>query len=401
MGLPWKIKLSLGTAYLNTFLFSCVQMILYVTIPYISEVSHISIAHIAGSISIGSLCFAITGPFWASVSDRVGRKKILGVGMFGLGGSFLLLSSIFALNPHLELSTKIGLIYLSRIFYGLLASAIVPVSQSWQLDLYPNKERIKVLTRNSMCLNLGRITGPILVLFKGVNFDQLIYVATAIIITLAFFEITSTTEEKILKKNAPSINWKKNTELIKKSFYPIMLALVFTSFIGILHSTLGHHLKTIFNIRGEVATVFMAQIVIVISILGFLTQYISQKIVKGNRWKVMLILGSTQMVLGAYLLNNANTRTEIWIAVSILAVGLALIPPIYLALISKKQNEENEYGKQVGLATISHSLGYAVGAGMMALVLKLHFFSIGVAILIASIAIFVLTLRIITKKEIY
>lgn len=377
-------------------------MILYVTIPYISEVSSISISHIAGSISIGSLLFAFTGPFWASMSDRYGRKKIIGVGMIGLGGAFLLLSSIFALNPHLELNTKIILIYISRILYGLLASAVVPVSQAWQLDLYPNKERIKILTRNSMCLNLGRITGPILVLYKGVNFDELIYIYTAIIIILAIYEIFATQENLAWNKEAHKIKLENYLWLVKKSTLPILLALIFTSFIGILHSTLGHHLKTVFNIRGDAATIFMAKIVITISILGFLTQFISQKFFKqNNRWKIMLFIGSITLITGAIILNNAITTKDIWISIIILSLGLSLIPPVYLSLISKKNSSENEYGKQVGLASVAHSLGYALGAGLMALVLKMHLFSIGMAILMVSIAIFCLTLTIGTKKEIY
>lgn len=387
-------------------------MILYVTIPFISEVSSISISHIAGSISIGSLFFAFTGPFWASMSDRYGRKKIIGIGMGGLALSFILLSSIFALNPHLNLDMKIALIYLSRIIYGLLASAVVPVSQAWQLDLCPNRERIKVLTRNSMCLNLGRITGPILVLVKGINFDELIYVYTTIIFILALYEISSGTKNQEWNKNAHKIELSKYLKLVKKSALPILLALVFTCFIGIIHSTLGHHLKEIFKIRGDAATLFMAKIVIVISVLGFFTQLISQKLIrkkdihanKNNfQWKSMMFVGSLSLIVGAYTLNSATTTQNIWISVCILSFGLSLIPPVYLALISKKNIDENEnvYGRQVGLASVAHSLGYALGAGIMALALKMHIFSIGIAIMFVSIAIFFITITIGTKKEIY
>ena len=395
--------LNISVAYLNTFLFSCVQMILYVTIPFISEVSGISIAHIAGSISIGSLCFAFTGPFWASMSDKWGRKKVLGIGMLGLGTSFLLLSSIFALNPHLELTTKIALIYISRFSYGLLASAIVPVSQAWQLDLSPNAERIKILTRNSMCLNLGRLCGPIIVLIKGVNFDHLIYVATFLIVTLAIVEILSTKESNEFnegKMGTHKISVQFYKGLIKQSVLPIFLALIFTSFIGILHSTLGHHLKNVFNIRGETATLFMAKIVFAISIIGFLSQYIGQKLPK-SKWKWILNTGATTLMIGAFLLNSADTFNKIWIAISILGVGLALVPPVYLSLISKKHSNENIYGKQVGLASVAHSLGYALGAGIMALCLKFHLISITFAIVLVSIFTLMITVKISLTKEVY
>ncbi len=395
-----KNKLNISIAYVNTFIFSCVQMILYVTIPYISEVSSISIAHIAGSISIGSLLFAFTGPFWASLSDKWGRKKVLGIGMTGLGISFILLTSIFALNPHLDLSTKILLIYISRMSYGLLASAIVPVSQAWQLDLSPNTERIKVLTRNSMCLNLGRLLGPIIVLFKKVNFDQLIYVSTGLILTLAVFEIFSTKENNESLKGQHSFSIASYKKLIKASVLPIFLALIFTSFIGILHSTLGHHLKVIFNIRGEVATIFMAKIVIAISLIGLSAQLISQRLPK-TKWKWTLNIGALTLLTGAFLLNAANTINSVWVAVCILGVGLALIPPVYLALISKKNTNENVYGKQVGLASIAHSLGYALGAGIMALSLKMNLISITFAIILVSIFTLLITLKISWTKEVY
>ena len=393
-------NLKLSIAYLNTFLFSCVQMILYVTIPYISEVSHISIAHIAGSISIGSLLFAFTGPFWASMSDKWGRKKVLGIGMVGLSSSFLLLSSIFALNPHLDLNTKILLIYVSRILYGLLSSAIVPVSQAWQLDLSPNMHRMKVLTRNSMCLNLGRLLGPIIVLVKQVNFDQLIYVSTAIILTLALAEIFTKSEvsEKMQGQHNFSIAGYK--KLVKLSVLPIFLALIFTSFIGILHSTLGHHLKVIFNIRGEQATLLMAKIVIAISLIGLCSQFISQKIPK-TKWKWILNTGSISLLVGAFYLNAAMTLGNVWIAVCILGVGLSLIPPVYLALISKKNTDENVYGRQVGLASIAHSLGYALGAGIMALSLKLNLISITFAIVLVSLMTLAITIKISRAREVY
>jgi MFS family permease len=393
-------NINISIAYLNTFIFSCVQMILYVTIPYISEVSSISIAHIAGSISVGSLLFAFTGPFWASLSDKWGRKKVLGIGMVGLSLSFLLLSSIFALNPHLALSTKIVLIYLSRILYGLLSSAIVPVSQAWQLDLSPNTNRMKVLTRNSMCLNLGRLLGPIIVLVKQVNFDQLIYVSTSIILVLALTEIFSKQEINEEMKGQHNFSLSNYKTLIKASVLPIFLALIFTSFIGILHSTLGHHLKVIFNIRGEQATLLMAKIVIAISLIGLCSQFVSQKIPK-TKWKWTLNAGSLTLLVGAFLLNAAATLNNVWIAVCILGVGLSLIPPVYLALISKKNSNENAYGRQVGLASIAHSLGYALGAGIMALSLKMNLISITFAIILVSLLTVMITFKISRTSEAY
>ena len=173
-----SINQQLLIAYLNTMTFSCVQILLYTTIPYIADMTFLQTATIIGSISVGSFIFAGMGPFWATKSDKWGRKRVLSIGMLGMGFSFLLLSSIFLFNKDLSMTMKISMIYGSRIIYGLLASAIVPVSQAWQLDLIDSKDKMKVLTRNSMCLNVGRILGPILILFKKVDFEHIICLTT-------------------------------------------------------------------------------------------------------------------------------------------------------------------------------------------------------------------------------
>lgn len=363
-------------AYLNTLTFSCIQILLYTTIPYISEQTAVTTASIIGSISVGSFIFAFMGPFWASKSDIWGRKRVLSFGMLGMGLSFLCLSSLFLFNDLFSVQIKIAIIYLSRVIYGLLASAVVPVSQAWQLDLIDTKDKLKVLTRNSMCLNVGRVLGPVLVLVKKVDFEHIIYFGTTWIFILAISCLLTSKNTK-QKTNADretlptSYEWKA---LIKESMLPIVLALIFTSFIGILHSTLGHHLKETFSIKGDEASVLMAKIVLLSSIFALLIQQTSQWVFKRD-WKKRLIVGSSGLVGGSFILSAAATLTSIWIGIAFISVGLALIPPVYMALISHTTSTANVTGKKIGFASVAHSLGYAVGAGLIAISMKMNLVS--------------------------
>lgn len=371
-----SVNQKLAIAYLNTLTFSCVQILLYTTIPYIAEKTSLQTATIIGSISVGSLVFAFMGPYWASRSDTLGRKKVLSFGMFGMGLSFILLSSLFIFNQELSLTMKIIIVYLSRIIYGSLASAVVPVSQAWQLDLIEGKDKLKILTRNSMCLNVGRVLGPIFILIKKVSFEHIIYFGTLWVFVLAigcFFTSTSAlkTEASEEKKSILKHQWKS---LLKEAMLPLFLALIFTSFIGVLHSTLGHHLKETFNIRGDEASVLMAKIVLFSSIFALVVQQSSQWIFKRD-WKMRLIVGASSLIAGSFILNTASTMTSIWTALAFISIGLALIPPVYLALISHSSSSENVHGVKIGFASISHSLGYALGAGMIALSMKMNLVS--------------------------
>lgn len=387
----------LAIAYLNTLTFSCVQMILYTTIPYIAEQTGVATSNIIGAISVGSLFFAICSPYWATKSDSLGRKKVLSIGMLGMGLSFILLSSLFLFNHSLGLTTKVIMVFAARIIYGLMASAVVPVSQAWQLDLTSEDSRIKVMTRNSMCLNLGRILGPVIILFKKVNFEIMIFAATIWILTLAVScLLTSGNQSKIESAASDSLSFKailkeqsKKWKLdIKESLYPILLALVFTGFVGILHTFLGHHLKVTLDIRGDEATVLMAKIVLVLSALALVFQQASIWIL-GKAWKPRVMVGAVSLVVGSFILMQAGSQNEIWIAVGFISLATALIPPAYLTLVSQSKREQSVHGKKLGLASIAHSLGYALGAGLIALSMKLHLISESVVVVLVSL--FILT----------
>ena len=395
---------SLMIAYLNTLTFSCVQILLYTTIPYIAEQTSLQTATIIGAISVGSFIFAFMGPFWASNSDNWGRKRVLSFGMFGMFFSFLLLCSLFIFNKELTLTIKIAIIFISRIIYGLLASAVVPVSQAWQLDLIDTKDKLKVLTRNSMCLNVGRVLGPVLILIKKVDFEHMIYAGTVWVLFLAlgcFFTSSNTKNEKIqskeikaLKIEIPKYQWK---ELFKESMIPILLALIFTSFIGVLHSTLGHHLKITFALKGDEASVLMAKMVLISSLFALLVQQSSQWIFKGE-WKLRLVVGASGLIIGSFILTSAATISAAWAALMVISVGLALIPPVYLALISHSASATNVTGKKIGFASIAHSLGYAFGAGLIALSMKMNIVSNMTVISFISIVTFLIVATLIIKN---
>ena len=377
-------------AYLNSLTFSAIQMVLYTTIPYIAEKTGVTTANIIAAISVGSLIFAFMGPFWAAKSDALGRGKVLSIGMLGMTLSFLLFSALFLLNTSLPLTVKIAMVFAARILYGLLASAVVPVSQAWQLDLIPNEVKLRVLTKNSMCLNLGRILGPILVLAKGVNFELVIYASTlwlSFLATTVFLLRHSSTPQqgsterielkKVLKR------WKEN---FKESRNPILLALTFTAFIGILHSFLGHHLKTVLNITGQEATLLFAKIILFLSVVAVILQQLSVMVFK-SRWQPRVLLGPTSLIVGTIIMMTSNNETSIWIAIAFIAVATAFIPPVYLSLTSEsRHNSEktNIFGKKLGLASVAHSLGYALGAGLIALSLKLHLVSNAVVVFLIS-----------------
>ncbi len=387
---------SLSIAYLNTFTFSCVQMILYTTIPYITDVTGVETSNIIAAISVGSLIFAFMGPFWAARSDTLGRQRVLSFGMFGLMLSFTCLALIFLFNTQLSLLLKTTLVFISRILYGTFVSAVVPVSQAWQLDLSDKKSHVKVLTKNSMCLNLGRILGPILVLFKQLNLEYVIYSAciwSLILALFVFFSSDFSSAHNNIEKVSLKLVLKRWKKSIDESLYPILLALVFTAFIGILYSFLGHHIKTLFNFSGKDASLMFAKIILVISLASILFQQLSLLLLK-EAWFSRLLIGTISIVVGTYLMMEAWNEPVLWGAIILVSLACALIPPVYLALVSKSEETEASqsiFGKKLGLSTVAHSLGYALGSGLIALSMKMKIVSSSVVVFLICMAIIIIS----------
>ncbi len=388
-------KKHITLAYLNTLTFACIQMVLYTTIPYIAEKTGVVTANIIGAISVGSFIFMFMGPYWAAKSDILGRKKVLGFGMLGMAISFAFLASLFILNDYLPLWVKISFVFLSRITYGLLSSAIVPVSQAWQLDLIQEENHMKVLTKNSMYLNLGRILGPILILFKQVNLEYVIYGATIWVFALTSFNLFSKHTHTVVQRAQVDLkqviqNWKKS---FKESMAPILLALIFTGFVGILYSFLGSHIKEALHITGQEATLMYAKIILVLSILAIAFQQLSITLIK-NAWKPRVIIGSIAIVVGTVIMMEANTSGKIWTSIFFISVATALIPPAYLTLTSRSEentDKKNVFGKKLGLASVAHSLGYALGTGLIAISMKWHLVPESVMVLLISSSILILS----------
>lgn len=91
----------------------------------------------------------IFGPVWGRLSDRIGRRPILLVGLVGSGLSYL----IFAL------ATNTGWLFASRVMAGI-AGANVPVAQAYIADSTEAEDRTRGMGLVGAAFGLGFIAGP-------------------------------------------------------------------------------------------------------------------------------------------------------------------------------------------------------------------------------------------------
>lgn len=101
-------------------------------------------------VATGSLTQLIFGPLWGSISDRVGRKPILMVGMLGYCLSMVLFG----------LSTELWMLFASQALSGVLSAATLATSMAYIGDSTGQTERAGGMGALGAASGLGIILGP-------------------------------------------------------------------------------------------------------------------------------------------------------------------------------------------------------------------------------------------------
>jgi DHA1 family multidrug resistance protein-like MFS transporter len=101
-------------------------------------------------VAVAALTEFLFGPIWGSVSDRIGRKPVLMVGMLGYGLSLVLFG----------LSTELWMLFASRALSGVLSSAALTTAMAYIGDSTPEKTRGGGMGALGGAAGLGVILGP-------------------------------------------------------------------------------------------------------------------------------------------------------------------------------------------------------------------------------------------------
>ncbi|WP_413557628.1 MFS transporter [Bdellovibrio sp. HCB209] len=387
-------------ANLNTITFSALQILLFTLLPYLAETMHVSLASVVATFSAGSFLFLWSSPYWAAKSDKVGRQPILLAGLLGLAVSTLMLWSLTQWGEKLGATVVLGLLILSRVIYGVLASAIVPVAQALQVDLSESKSAMKAMISNSMSLNIGRSLGPIYVLLSGgQNMDRVLVGFLFWILALMGLNIWA------LRVKAPQMKTAVTQEsgvsawglAFNRMRWVFLLAVLFTSFIGILNSSLAVILKHSFSLSSEDSGLLMAKLLLVSAVIAVATQFVGRMFFK-NPWQGALVLGALTLLVGSVLLYLMNAPAQLWMAIVFLSIGIALVPPCYLTLMTTVDPQHVGLGRKAGIVSAANTIGYAVGGVLAAITLKIQIFSLEI-LLISLVALMMISIAILYRQR--
>ena len=131
-------------------------------LPAIGRSLHVRDNAVAAAFSVSALLWVIAAPFWASRSDRRGRRSMILLGVGGFTVSLTLCGIFLAagINGWIGGMAAFLLFIVGRLIYGTFGAAAPPAVQAIVAGRTTREERTKALTLLGSAFGLGTIMGP-------------------------------------------------------------------------------------------------------------------------------------------------------------------------------------------------------------------------------------------------
>jgi MFS transporter, DHA1 family, multidrug resistance protein len=305
-------------------------------------------------VATGSLTDLLFGPLWGSISDRVGRKPILMVGMLGYGLSM----------ASFGLSTELWMLFASRALSGVLSAATMAAAMAYVGDSTSDRERSGGMGALGGAAGVGVILGPGLGgWLAGDSLSTPFFVAAALslgsllLIALLLPETLPPEARGAIKGKIGLVDLRGLWSALRS---PIggLLALVFLGTFG------TSNFEAIFGLYAlQVLSYSAAQVGVILTVVGVVT-VIGRGAMTGlaTGWwgEVTVIKGA--LLAGAVtflLLLLARSQTAVLLTTGMFVLTTAFFRPVAHSLTSQRATIGQ--GAAMGLSNSFVSLGRVLG----------------------------------------
>lgn len=338
------------------FILMSIQFLVYlgfgIIIPVLPEVilqQNYHEVHVGGLLTVYSLASFFTAPLWGMLSDRVGRKTLILVGLVGFSLSFWLFSLFF---------DSLFMLYLSRVVGGLFSGALYAAVTGFAADLSDEENRNKYMGFLGMSIGLGFIFGPAIGGVLGHVNLTFPFTASALLLLLIFVYASI-----ILKEPARTGEANKRALLPKGAAslwgYRIKYLFLFSFMVTFLLAGLEATFQLFQIERIEITPL---QIGYLFMFSGFVDAAIQGGVVRriknGTETKWLLY---AQIITAIGLFMTVFTNSIIWAGFSlcVFTAGNALARTTIVSLTSKESG--GRYGTAAGMAYSMDNLGRIIG----------------------------------------
>ncbi len=359
----------------------------------------------------------IGAPILGSLSDRIGRKKVLVISQAGTFVAWMLFLLAFAL-PKTELWSQnteltgsyimtlpLIIIFVARIFDGFTGGNI-SVANAYLSDISTDEDRNKNFGKMGASTSLGFVLGPAVAgLLASTALGELVPLGLAALISLIAIFVISTKlresnpcvvdtgglntrsfrrffqvehrdcyQEGDIEANPPKKGWGR---VLKEPGIPLLYAVYFLTFLAfsLFYAGLPIYASTLLEWTAIDLGIFLAySSLIMILVQGPLLSRLSDKISNQS----LILVGSLLLSLSFFLL-SMDSLIILYIANTLLSIGNGLMWPSFLSLLARTGNPQIQgaiqgYGNSMG--SMASMFGLVLG-GLLFETMETTVFAIG------------------------
>ncbi len=307
----------------------------------------------------------IFGPIWGSLSDRIGRKPVMMIGVLGYGITMI----------GFGLATRLWMMFAARILSGVLSSATAPTTMAFIGDSTAEEDRARGMGMLGAAAGVGTILGPAmggLLADRSLSFPFFVAAGMSFLslILIAVFLPES------LKESDRTVASSEGLNLDPRAW------------LSALRGPIGPFLVLAFLVTGALTTFFgifglyalerfglgTAQVGLVFSVLG-LVMVLGQGLLVGpitGRFGEIALVRAGFALSAAGLLLVMLATEYVWLVATIglFSLLIALLTPSISSLTSKRTTMSQ--GVTMGLSNSFGSLGRIVGPLLGGLAFDFH-----------------------------
>lgn len=325
----------------------------------------------------------IFAPIWGSLSDRVGRKPILMIGVLGNVIAQLLFG----------LSTQLWMLFAARILAGLLSSATLPTAQAYISDSTSSKNRSGGMGILGAAMGIGMVLGPGIAGWLAEYSLSLPFFLASSLSTVALLLVWTILPESLPVERRLAGSSQGSGKRLEQMWTALNSPIGFLFVIGFLlsfgltnfESILGLYTLNRFGYGPRQVGILLTMIGIISAIMqGALTGPTTR------RWGESRVIKTAMFAsaIGFPLMLAANSDLTVILTIGFFVLSNSMLTPAVSSLISK--HTTTGQGIALGLSNSFMSLGRSVGPLMAGLLfdvnIKLPYLSGGLILFAGFIA---------------
>lgn len=346
-------------------LFACMiavgmgQTVVFAVLPPLGREIGLAEVQVGAIVSASSITFFLASPIWGRVSDRIGRKRVLLIGLLGYTLGTLLFAAGFQAAMLGLLAPSAAFLYLTfaRMAQATVMSATPPAASAYVADITDVRTRTRGMGGMGAANNLGAIIGPAIGgLLATVSLLLPLYFAAAMTLIAAATAWRALPEPP---RQVQSVQ-RERLRFADRRILPFVIVgvLMFVG-IAVAQQTLAFRFQDLLDLTGqETARMFGFAMMTAAGLSLFAQGVIVQRMELSPL--TLLRLAIPLLIAAFVLMTLAQGSALLFLGMALMGLGMGMAAPGFMAGASLAVSQE-EQGAVAGVTAACPPLGFTIG----------------------------------------